>query len=161
MMMPLGLVALTHMQYFVCPTYNMRQTFTTTTTHAPLLGVRPSLAPRHRLRPLGYSAADVDAVGVAATALGMASSVPQVWQTVRTQDASGLSGATLMLGLASGTCWSVYGYCEGLLPTVVSSAVAVVCNLVLLQIKLHGGQIRWNDAIFFLVQKSERKKQDQ
>lgn len=74
--------------------------------------------------------------GLTATCLTTSSFVPQVWQTWKSRDASGVSLPTFLI-LTIGLCmWLVYGWMIGDLPLMVGNAIMVVLTSAIVVMKL-------------------------
>jgi uncharacterized protein with PQ loop repeat len=68
----------------------------------------------------------VGALGLAATAIGTASRVPQVWTAFASDELGGLSLSSQWLALASATLWFGYGAGSRLTPVMISSVCAIL-----------------------------------
>lgn len=79
------------------------------------------------------------AVGYAAAVITTASFVPQVWQTYRTRDVSGISTAMYAVFATGVFLWLVYGLAMGAWPIVVANAITLTLALAVLAMKL-----RWS-----------------
>ena len=73
------------------------------------------------------------AIGYAAGALVGVLQLPQVLQTRRTQDVSGVSTASLALHLINGITWWVYGLLLGEYPILMANTLYVAANLYLVR----------------------------
>jgi MtN3 and saliva related transmembrane protein len=80
-----------------------------------------------------------DIIGSAAAVLTTSAFVPQVLQTLRTRDVSGISlgmYSAFTLGVA---LWLVYGFIVGSWPIIIANAVTVSLASVVLFLKLKHG----------------------
>ena len=77
-------------------------------------------------------------LGYLAAVLTTISFVPQVWQTYRTRDVSGISLGMYIVFAAGVFLWGVYGLVLGAWPIVVANAVTLALALAILAMK-----VRW------------------
>ena len=77
-----------------------------------------------------------DALGYAAAALTTASFVPQVWQTFRSRDVSGISLAMYSVFTVGIALWLGYGVLLQAWPIVVANAVTLALAASILAMKL-------------------------
>ncbi len=77
-------------------------------------------------------------IGYLAAVLTTISFVPQVWQTYRTRDVSGISLGMYIVFAAGVFLWLVYGLVLGAWPIVVANAVTLALALAILAMK-----VRW------------------
>ena len=77
-------------------------------------------------------------LGYLAAVLTTISFVPQVWQTYRTRDVSGISLGMYIVFAAGVFLWLVYGLVLGAWPIVVANAVTLALALAILAMK-----VRW------------------
>lgn len=81
-----------------------------------------------------------DLIGYAAAVLTTISFVPQVWQTWRTRDVSGIS-LPMYAAFATGVfLWLVYGLMAGAWPIVVANGTTLALALGILAMKLLWGR---------------------
>jgi MtN3 and saliva related transmembrane protein len=74
--------------------------------------------------------------GYAAATLTTMSFVPQVWQTWRSRDVSGISLGMYIVFATGVFLWLMYGLLEGAWPVVVANAVTLALALAILAMKL-------------------------
>jgi MtN3 and saliva related transmembrane protein len=74
--------------------------------------------------------------GYAAATLTTVSFVPQVWQTWRSRDVSGISLGMYIVFATGVFLWLMYGLLEGAWPVVVANAVTLALALAILAMKL-------------------------
>ena len=79
-------------------------------------------------------------VGYLAAILTTISFVPQVWQTWRTRDVSGISLGMYVVFATGVFLWLVYGLLAGAWPVVIANAVTLALALAILVMKW-----RWGD----------------
>ncbi len=72
-------------------------------------------------------------IGYAAGALVGLLQLPQVHQTYRTKDVSGVSTASLALHLINGIMWWIYGLLLGEYPILMANTLYVAANLYLVR----------------------------
>jgi MtN3 and saliva related transmembrane protein len=75
------------------------------------------------------------AVGYAAAILTTVSFLPQVWQTWRTRDVSGISRGMYLVFAGGVFLWLVYGLLVDAWPIVVANAVTLALALAILAMK--------------------------
>jgi MtN3 and saliva related transmembrane protein len=98
----------------------------------------------HCVRSLGHprnkglrvEAASIDMVGALAAILTTAAFIPQAIKTIRTRDTSGLSLSMYVLLLAGVTLWMVYGIILGSWPLILSNAIVLVPQSLVMAILL-------------------------
>ncbi|MGB0950151.1 MAG: SemiSWEET family sugar transporter, partial [Marinirhabdus sp.] len=78
----------------------------------------------------------VELIGLSAAALTTAAFVPQVWQTIKTKDVSGLSLTMYCIFFTGVLLWLLYGIYIGSLAIILANAVTAVLTAVLLVLKL-------------------------
>jgi MtN3 and saliva related transmembrane protein len=81
-------------------------------------------------------AASFDMVGALAAILTTAAFIPQAIKTIRTRDTSGLSLSMYVLLLAGVTLWMVYGIILGSWPLILSNAIVLVPQSLVMAILL-------------------------
>jgi MtN3 and saliva related transmembrane protein len=81
-------------------------------------------------------AASIDMVGALAAILTTAAFIPQAIKTIRTRDTSGLSLSMYVLLLAGVTLWMVYGIILGSWPLILSNAIVLVPQSLVMAILL-------------------------
>ena len=81
-------------------------------------------------------AASIDLVGALAAILTTAAFIPQAIKTIRTRDTSGLSLTMYVLLLAGVTLWMVYGIILGSWPLILSNAIVLVPQSLVMAILL-------------------------
>ena len=77
-----------------------------------------------------------DAVGSVAAFLTTVSFVPQVWQTFRTRDVSGISLGMYSVFTVGIALWLAYGLMLQALPIVIANAITLLLALSILMMKL-------------------------
>lgn len=80
-----------------------------------------------------------DAIGYLAATLTTVSFLPQVWQTWRTRDVSGISLGMYIVFATGVFLWLVYGLYANAWPIVVANAITLALALAILAMKL-----RWD-----------------
>ena len=78
-------------------------------------------------------------VGYTAAGLTTLSFVPQVWQTWRTRDVSGISFWMYVVFATGVFLWLVYGLLVGAWPIVVANAVTLALAIAILAMKMKWG----------------------
>jgi MtN3 and saliva related transmembrane protein len=79
-------------------------------------------------------------IGYAAAVLTTISFVPQVWQTYRTRDVSGISLGMYVVFACGVFLWLAYGLVLGAWPIVVANAVTLALALAILAMKVRWGR---------------------
>ena len=78
----------------------------------------------------------IDSIGAIAACLTTVSFVPQVWQTFRTRDVSGISLGMYSLFTVGVALWLVYGILLMAWPLIVANAITASLALAILVMKL-------------------------
>lgn len=78
----------------------------------------------------------IDVVGYLAAILTTLSFVPQVWQTWRTRDVSGISLGMYLVFTTGVALWLAYGVMVGAWPIVAANGVTLALALAILAMKL-------------------------
>ena len=78
----------------------------------------------------------IDSIGAIAACLTTVSFVPQVWQTFRTRDVSGISLGMYSLFTVGVVLWLVYGILLMAWPLIVANAITASLALAILVMKL-------------------------
>lgn len=78
----------------------------------------------------------IDAIGFAAAALTTTSFVPQVIQSYRTRDVSGISLGMYLMFVAGIAGWLLYGVLTGSWPLIVANGITIVLASSVLWLKL-------------------------
>lgn len=80
-----------------------------------------------------------DVLAVVGSLLYVATAIPALYVVLRDRDAEAVSAGTLDLLLLSGAWWIVYSYNIDNLPTLISSALAILSPLAIFILKLRAG----------------------
>ncbi|TFY99493.1 SemiSWEET transporter [Ramlibacter rhizophilus] len=80
-----------------------------------------------------------DLIGYTAAALTTVSFVPQVWQTFRSRDVSGISLAMYSLFTTGIAAWLLYGVLQGVWPLIVANGITLALACAVLVMKLRFG----------------------
>jgi MtN3 and saliva related transmembrane protein len=83
---------------------------------------------------------ETELIGYAAAVLTTVSFVPQVWQTWRTRDVSGISLGMYAVFATGVFLWLVYGALLGAWPIVVANGITLALALAILAMKLRWGR---------------------
>ena len=75
-------------------------------------------------------------IGTAAAIISTASFVPQVWQTFKTRDVSGISLGMYSVFTVGVSCWLVYGLLLGAWPIIIANAITLTLAVSILVMKL-------------------------
>ncbi len=75
-------------------------------------------------------------IGYFAAILTTISFVPQVWQTFRTRDVSGISLGMYLVFACGVSLWLAYGVLTGAWPIVVANAVTLALAVAIMAMKL-------------------------
>ena len=78
----------------------------------------------------------IDWVGSLAAILTTASFIPQVWQTFRTRDVSGISLVMYSLFTLGAGLWLIYGVLMVAWPIIIANAITTSLALLILLMKL-------------------------
>jgi len=78
------------------------------------------------LERLHSNVTKLDILGFIATAFTTSSFLPQVWQTWKTRDVSGISLPTYLIITVGLALWLAYGILKADLPLIIANAVMVV-----------------------------------
>ncbi len=79
---------------------------------------------------------NVEIIGFAAAILTTSAFLPQVYQTWKTKDVSGLSLPMLSLFFIGVALWFVYGVCKESLSLIFANGITVISSLLLIYFKL-------------------------
>ncbi len=78
----------------------------------------------------------INTIGTAAAIISTASFVPQVWQTFKTRDVSGISLGMYSVFTVGVSCWLVYGLLLGAWPIIIANAITLTLAISILVMKL-------------------------
>ncbi len=78
----------------------------------------------------------INTIGTAAAIISTASFVPQVWQTLKTRDVSGISLGMYSVFTVGVSCWLVYGLLLGAWPIIIANAITLTLAISILVMKL-------------------------
>jgi MtN3 and saliva related transmembrane protein len=78
----------------------------------------------------------INTLGTAAAIISTASFVPQVWQTFKTRDVSGISLGMYSVFTVGVSCWLVYGLLLGAWPIIIANAITLTLAVSILVMKL-------------------------
>ena len=78
----------------------------------------------------------INTIGTAAAIISTASFVPQVWQTVKTRDVSGISLGMYSVFTVGVSCWLIYGLLLGAWPIIIANAITLTLAISILVMKL-------------------------
>jgi MtN3 and saliva related transmembrane protein len=78
----------------------------------------------------------INTIGTAAAIISTASFVPQVWQTFKTRDVSGISLGMYSVFTVGVSCWLVYGLLLGAWPIIIANAITLTLAVSILVMKL-------------------------
>ena len=78
----------------------------------------------------------INTIGTAAAIISTASFVPQVWQTFKTRDVSGISLGMYSVFTVGVSCWLVYGLMLGAWPIIIANAITLTLAISILVMKL-------------------------
>ena len=82
-------------------------------------------------------------LGIAGSLLYMATSVPALVKVVRQHDPQAISPATVDLLLLSGFWWIAYSWDIDNLPSLISSAVAIISPIIIMILAIVAKQVPW------------------
>ncbi len=88
----------------------------------------------------------IDTTGYIAALLTTASFVPQVWQSYRTRDVSGISLGMYSMFTAGVALWLAYGVATDATPVIVANAITLALALSILVMKLRDVAARRRQA---------------
>ena len=74
--------------------------------------------------------------GSMAALLGIISTFPQVYKTIKTKDANSFSLSSLVLGFTVSICWFLHSYCMSSFSGVFSSIYSLLYSIFLLYAKV-------------------------
>ena len=78
----------------------------------------------------------INTIGTAAAIISTASFVPQVWQTFKTRDVSGISLGMYSVFTVGVSCGLVYGLLLGAWPIIIANAITLTLAISILVMKL-------------------------
>jgi MtN3 and saliva related transmembrane protein len=78
----------------------------------------------------------INTIGTVAAVISTASVVPQVWQTFKTRDVSGISLGMYSVFTVGVSCWLVYGLLLGAWPIIIANAITLTLAVSILVMKL-------------------------
>jgi MtN3 and saliva related transmembrane protein len=78
----------------------------------------------------------INTIGTAAAIISTASFVPQVWQTFKTRDVSGISLGMYSVFTVGVSCWLVYGLLLGAWPIIIANAITLTLAISIVVMKL-------------------------
>ncbi len=78
----------------------------------------------------------INTIGTVAAIISTASFVPQVWQTLKTRDVSGISLGMYSVFTVGVSCWLIYGLLLGAWPIIIANAITLTLAISILVMKL-------------------------
>ncbi len=83
---------------------------------------------------------DIEIIGLIAATLTTAAFLPQVYQTWKTKDVSGLSLPMFTMFFVGIVFWLIYGVLKESLPIILANAITVISSFLLLYFKIKYGK---------------------
>ena len=78
----------------------------------------------------------INTIGTVAAIISTARFVPQVWQTLKTRDVSGISLGMYSVFTVGVSCWLIYGLLLGAWPIIIANAITLTLAISILVMKL-------------------------